>query len=64
MCACSQFNFQSAYYILDELVLAGEVQESSKRTALRLIEQEEILAAENQAPSALAALSRLSPFSS
>ena len=51
MCVCyKQFNFQSAYYILDEIILAGEVQESSKRTTLRLMEQEEILSAEHQAP--------------
>lgn len=59
-----QFNFQAAYYILDELILAGEVQESSKRTTLRLIEQEEILAAEHQAPSTLSVLSRMTPFTS
>lgn len=61
---CVQFNFQAAYYILDELILAGEVQESSKRTTLRLIEQEDILAAEHQAPNTLSVLSRMTPFTS
>ncbi|KAJ7225760.1 AP complex, mu/sigma subunit, partial [Mycena pura] len=31
------FNFQKAYAVLDELVIAGEFQESSKSTALRLV---------------------------
>jgi len=32
------FNFHRAYYILDEVILGGELQESSKRTVLRTIE--------------------------
>jgi AP-1 complex subunit sigma 1/2 len=31
------FNFQKAYFILDELLLAGEMQESSKKNVLRAI---------------------------
>ncbi|KAK1071743.1 AP-1 adaptor complex sigma subunit Aps1 [Friedmanniomyces endolithicus] len=31
------FNFQKAYFILDELLLAGELQESSKKNVLRVI---------------------------
>ncbi|KAJ7706440.1 Adaptor protein complex sigma subunit [Mycena rosella] len=31
------FNFQKAYAVLDELIIAGEIQESSKSTALRLV---------------------------
>jgi len=31
------FNFQKAYAVLDELVIAGEIQESSKSTCLRLV---------------------------
>ncbi|XP_060962881.1 AP-1 complex subunit sigma-2 isoform X1 [Cannabis sativa] len=31
------FNFHKAYYILDELLIAGELQESSKKTVARLI---------------------------
>ncbi|KAG0369672.1 AP-1 complex subunit sigma-2 [Gamsiella multidivaricata] len=33
------FNFQRAYFILDELLIAGEMQESSKKTVLRVITQ-------------------------
>ena len=31
------FNFHKAYYILDELLIAGELQESSKKTVARVI---------------------------
>ena len=34
------FNFQKAYFILDELLLAGEMQESSKKNVLRCIAQQ------------------------
>jgi hypothetical protein len=37
------FNFQKAYFILDELLLAGELQESSKKNVLRCIAQEDSL---------------------
>ncbi|ODQ66341.1 Adaptor protein complex sigma subunit, partial [Nadsonia fulvescens var. elongata DSM 6958] len=37
------FNFQKAYYILDEILLAGELQESSKRDPLRRISQQDAL---------------------
>ncbi|XP_024451681.1 AP-1 complex subunit sigma-1 isoform X2 [Populus trichocarpa] len=30
------FNFHKAYYILDEILIAGELQESSKRSVIRL----------------------------
>ncbi|VVT54593.1 uncharacterized protein SAPINGB_P004153 [Magnusiomyces paraingens] len=39
------FNFTKAYYILDELLLAGEIQESSKREVLRRISQQDALEA-------------------
>ncbi len=32
------FNFEKAYFILDELVMAGEVQETSKKAVLKQIE--------------------------
>ncbi|XP_049370732.1 AP-1 complex subunit sigma-1 isoform X2 [Solanum verrucosum] len=35
--------FGSAYYILDELVIAGELQESSKKTVARLIAAQDSL---------------------
>lgn len=31
------FNFERAYYILDELLIAGEMQESSKISVLKAI---------------------------
>ncbi|CAN1183546.1 AP-1 complex subunit sigma-1 [Linum perenne] len=31
------FNFHKAYYILDEIIIAGEFQESSKRAVIRLM---------------------------
>ncbi|KAF7831516.1 AP-1 complex subunit sigma-1-like [Senna tora] len=37
------FNFHKAYYILDEILLAGHMQETSKRTTLRLIAAQEDL---------------------
>merc|ERR1711978_634495 len=32
------FNFEKAYFILDELVLAGEIQDTSKKSVLRQVE--------------------------
>jgi hypothetical protein len=37
------FNFQKAYYILDELLIAGEIQESSRRDVLHRIEHQDLL---------------------
>ena len=37
------FNFQKAYFILDELLLAGELQETSKKNVLRCIGQQDNL---------------------
>jgi AP-1 complex subunit sigma 1/2 len=31
------FNFHKAYYILDEVLIAGELQESSKKSVARVI---------------------------
>ena len=33
------FNFQKAYSILDELIISGEMQESSKKSVLRVVSQ-------------------------
>jgi AP-1 complex subunit sigma 1/2 len=52
------FNFQKAYFILDELLLAGEMQESSKKNVLRCIAQEDSL--EDMEVSGIASLDRLS----
>ncbi|ORY75482.1 AP complex, mu/sigma subunit [Protomyces lactucae-debilis] len=35
------FNFQKAYFVLDELIMAGELQESSKKSVLRVIGQQD-----------------------
>ncbi|CDH61396.1 adaptor protein complex sigma subunit [Lichtheimia corymbifera JMRC:FSU:9682] len=35
------FNFQKAYFILDELLIAGELQESSKKSVLRVVTQQD-----------------------
>ncbi|CAL1414911.1 unnamed protein product [Linum trigynum] len=37
------FNFHKAYYILDELLIAGELQESSKKTVAKLISAQDSL---------------------
>merc|ERR1712160_13913 len=35
------FNFHKAYYILDELMIAGELQETSKKAILDSIQQQD-----------------------
>ncbi|ORX64003.1 Adaptor protein complex sigma subunit [Basidiobolus meristosporus CBS 931.73] len=35
------FNFNKAYFILDELLIVGELQESSKKSVLRIIGQQD-----------------------
>ena len=37
------FNFHKAYYILDELMMAGELQETSKKTIWRVVAQQDAL---------------------
>ena len=37
------FNFEKAYFILDELLLGGEVQETSKKTVLKAIAAQDLL---------------------
>jgi len=37
------FNFHKAYYILDEMLLAGELQEPSKKQILKVIEAQDLL---------------------
>ena len=37
------FNFNKAYYVLDELLIAGELQESSRKAVLRVIAQQDQL---------------------
>ena len=42
------FNFHKAYYILDELFIGGELQETNKREVLRVIVAHETLAKSEQ----------------
>merc|ERR1719335_847583 len=43
------FNFHKAYYILDEILISGELQESSKRAVLhRIGEQDQMVQQEEQ----------------
>ena len=37
------FNFHKAYFILDELIIAGELQETSKKSVLRTVAQQDAL---------------------
>lgn len=37
------FNFEKAYFILDEFLLAGEVQETSKKQVLKSISAQDLL---------------------
>lgn len=37
------FNFEKAYFILDEFVMGGEVQDTSKKSVLKAIEQADLL---------------------
>ena len=37
------FNFEKAYFILDELMLGGEVQETSKKNVLRAVAAQDLL---------------------
>jgi len=42
------FNFEKAYFILDEFLIAGEIQETSKSKVLRAVENSDALQEENQ----------------
>lgn len=37
------FNFEKAYFILDELLLGGEMQETSKRNVINAIRHQDML---------------------
>ncbi|EGF99304.1 uncharacterized protein MELLADRAFT_94757 [Melampsora larici-populina 98AG31] len=60
------FNFQRAYAILDELIIAGELQESSKKSVLRAIGQsdsiEEAEASEEGSLARIASGTFISPW--
>lgn len=42
------FNFHKAYFVLDELLMSGELQETSKKTVLRLVAQQDALQDEQE----------------
>ncbi|ODV58843.1 Aps1p [Ascoidea rubescens DSM 1968] len=48
------FNFQTAYYILDELLLDGHLQESSKKEVLKRVSQQDQMEDADQLNSVLA----------
>jgi AP-1 complex subunit sigma 1/2 len=50
------FNFQKAYSVLDELIIAGELQESSKKSVLRVVSE----ASERGNPSSLPSIVKVS----
>ncbi|EEA07637.1 clathrin adaptor complex small chain family protein [Cryptosporidium muris RN66] len=42
------FNFHKAYFILDEVILSGEIEESSKKAALRIMSTQDSLMEESR----------------
>ncbi|GAA6009321.1 hypothetical protein JCM11491_004272 [Sporobolomyces phaffii] len=50
------FNYQKAYSILDELIIAGEMQESSKKSVLRAVGQADALEEQEQQEDSLTRL--------
>ncbi|RWS28283.1 AP-1 complex subunit sigma-2-like isoform X3 [Leptotrombidium deliense] len=47
------FNFEKAYFILDELLIGGEVQETSKKAVLKSINSQDMLQEEEAIENAL-----------
>ncbi|XP_052783480.1 AP-1 complex subunit sigma-2-like isoform X1 [Mya arenaria] len=47
------FNFEKAYFMLDELLLGGEVQETSKKNVLKAIAAQDLLQEESEEPKGL-----------
>ncbi|GAA5868893.1 hypothetical protein JCM16303_000296 [Sporobolomyces ruberrimus] len=50
------FNYQKAYSILDELIIAGEMQESSKKSVLRAVGQADAMEEQEQQEDSLTRL--------
>lgn len=44
------FNFEKAYYVLDELILGGQIQETSKNTVLKAIAQQDLVQEDGEVP--------------
>lgn len=55
------FNFEKAYFILDEFLMGGEIQDTSKKSVLKAIEQADLLQ-EVSWPSPPSRSQRLSPL--
>ncbi|WVF72691.1 hypothetical protein IAT40_007509 [Kwoniella sp. CBS 6097] len=53
------FNFQKAYAILDELIIAGEMQESSKKAVLKIVAQSDAIEEAEVAEDSLSRLGSL-----
>ncbi|RDD47675.1 AP-1 complex subunit sigma-1A [Trichoplax sp. H2] len=47
------FNFEKAYFILDELLIGGDIQETSKKNVLKAVSAQDMLQEENETRSAL-----------
>lgn len=47
------FNFEKAYYILDELVIGGEIQETSKKRVVAAIQAQDALQEDGEIKQAL-----------
>lgn len=47
------FNFEKAYFILDELVIAGEIQETSKKRVINAIQAQDALQEDGEIKQAL-----------
>jgi len=47
------FNFEKAYFMLDELMLGGEVQETSKKNVLKAIAAQDLLQEESEEPKSI-----------
>lgn len=47
------FNFEKAYFILDELLVGGEMQETSKKNVLKAIAAQDVLQEVSTPPDAL-----------
>ena len=56
------FNFQKAYFILDELLIAGEMQESSKKNVLRVISAQDSIEDTEVSPNVTSLCHRWSRF--
>ena len=37
------FNFEKAYFIFDEFILAGEIQETSKKAVLKAVNDQDVI---------------------